>query len=212
MKIIAVNGSPRKNGNTAALLNCALDGAKAAGAETGFIQLSDLNYKGCMSCFACKLITGSHRCTWNDELKPALAELEKADGVIMGSPIYFMRLTAMMEGFLERFIFQYYTYNNETPSVFPGRLKTAFIYTMNATEEFITPFKGRLNTSEAFAEKIFGAGPELLYSCNTWQYPDYDRYEHACFSVEDKARQKREQFPKDCEAAYDLGAKMARGK
>ncbi|XWX63056.1 flavodoxin family protein [Desulfitobacterium sp. AusDCA] len=51
MKVIAINGSPRKNKNTATLLNKALEGA-----ETELIHLYDLNYKGCVSCFACTYI------------------------------------------------------------------------------------------------------------------------------------------------------------
>jgi len=54
MKVIAVNGSPRKKWNTATLLHKALDGAKSIGAQTEFIHLYDLNFKGCTSCFACK--------------------------------------------------------------------------------------------------------------------------------------------------------------
>jgi multimeric flavodoxin WrbA len=56
MKIVAFNGSPRKDGNTATLLNKALEGAAAHGAEIEMIQLYDLNFKGCISCFACKTI------------------------------------------------------------------------------------------------------------------------------------------------------------
>lgn len=54
MKVIAINGSPRKNWNTHKLLNAALEGAKSMGAETEIIHLYDLNYTGCRSCFACK--------------------------------------------------------------------------------------------------------------------------------------------------------------
>jgi multimeric flavodoxin WrbA len=53
-RVIAINGSPRKNGNTAILLQKALDGAASVGAETEIVHLVDLNYKGCTSCFACK--------------------------------------------------------------------------------------------------------------------------------------------------------------
>jgi Multimeric flavodoxin WrbA len=56
MKIIAFNGSPRKKWNTATLLQKALDGAASKGAETELIHLYDLNYKGCISCFACKTL------------------------------------------------------------------------------------------------------------------------------------------------------------
>jgi len=54
-KVIAINGSPRKNGNTATLLQNVLDGAKSQGAETEFVNLIDLKYQGCISCFACKI-------------------------------------------------------------------------------------------------------------------------------------------------------------
>jgi multimeric flavodoxin WrbA len=54
MKIIAINGSPRKDWNIATLLNEALEGAASQGAENELIHLYDLNYKGCISCFACK--------------------------------------------------------------------------------------------------------------------------------------------------------------
>lgn len=54
MKAIAVNGSPRRNWNTATLLRKALDGAKSVGADTELIHLYDMQYRGCISCFACK--------------------------------------------------------------------------------------------------------------------------------------------------------------
>ena len=56
-KALFINGSPRKNGNTAQLLKRAMDGAREAGAEVELVNLYDrsLNYKGCMSCFACKI-------------------------------------------------------------------------------------------------------------------------------------------------------------
>ena len=55
MNILAINGSPRKSGNTATLLNKALEGAASQGAKTELFHLYDLNFKGCISCFACKL-------------------------------------------------------------------------------------------------------------------------------------------------------------
>ncbi len=54
MNVVAINGSPRKNWNTAILLNKALEGAAAKNASTELIHLYDLNFKGCVSCFACK--------------------------------------------------------------------------------------------------------------------------------------------------------------
>ena len=90
MKVIAINGSPRKKWNTATLLEKALEGAASEGAETELIHLYDFNFKGCISCFACKLKDGKSygKCAMNDELTHVLAKLKEADAVILGSPIY----------------------------------------------------------------------------------------------------------------------------
>ena len=75
MKALFINGSPRKNGNTAQLLKRAMDGAREAGAEVELVNLYDrsLNYKGCMSCFACKLKGGKKGvCSFKDDLQPIL--------------------------------------------------------------------------------------------------------------------------------------------
>ncbi|MDQ0205205.1 flavodoxin family protein [Pectinatus haikarae] len=59
MKVLALNGSPRKKWNTAVLLQRALDGAASVGAQTELIHLYDLKYRGCTSCFACKRKDGT---------------------------------------------------------------------------------------------------------------------------------------------------------
>ena len=91
MKAIAINGSPRKGWNTATLLRKALAGAKKNGAKTELVHLYDLDYKGCISCFACKKIGGKSygRCAVKDELTPVLQRAAEADVLILGSPLYF---------------------------------------------------------------------------------------------------------------------------
>ena len=70
MKAIAINGSPRKGWNTDMLLKQALKGASDAGAETELIQLSELTFSGCRSCFACKRAGAeTGRCMWKDDLQ-----------------------------------------------------------------------------------------------------------------------------------------------
>jgi hypothetical protein len=81
---------------------------------------------------------------------------------------------------------------------------------MNAKEEMMKPFLSRMNPFENFAEIVLGNKSELLYSFNTWQYSDYNKYEHSAFSVEEKTKQKAEQFPLDCESAYHLGMRLAK--
>jgi multimeric flavodoxin WrbA len=99
MKIIAINGSPRKGWNTETLLQKALDGAAFQGAETELIQLSELDYKGCTSCFACKKINGIRACATRDGLTSVLNKTKESDGLIFGSPIYFGGITSGMGPF-----------------------------------------------------------------------------------------------------------------
>ena len=91
MKALFINGSPRKNGNTAQLLKRAMDGAREAGAEVELVNLYDrsLNYKGCMSCFACKVKGGKKGvCSFKDDLQPILHKAVEADVLVCGSGVY----------------------------------------------------------------------------------------------------------------------------
>src|SRR5690606_17818794 len=101
MKIIGINGSPRKNCNTAALIGKALEGAQSRGVETELIHLYDLDYKGCKSCFACKLKDGKSygTCAARDDLTPVLKKIEETDAIILGSPIYLGTATGEMRSF-----------------------------------------------------------------------------------------------------------------
>ena len=80
MKVMAINGSPRKKWNTATLLDKALEGAASQGAETELIHLYDLNYKGCISCFALsesinlRYILSKHKCNQRFRLRQGSAK------------------------------------------------------------------------------------------------------------------------------------------
>ncbi|WP_315074644.1 flavodoxin family protein [uncultured Clostridium sp.] len=211
MKIIAINGSPRKNCNTAALLKKALEGAASKGAETELINLYDLKYRGCISCFACKRKNGEHgKCAINDDLTPILEKLETADAIILGSPIYYMDITAGMISLLERFLFSHSIYSLEIPTVYPRKIPVGFIYTMNATEKQIDEFglKQSLTLRENMIARTTGKPLESLYSYNTYQFSDYEKYESSMFSEKEKAKQKAEQFPVDCQKAFDMGVTL----
>jgi multimeric flavodoxin WrbA len=113
--VIAINGSPRKNGNTAMLLQKALDGAAATGAKTEMIHLIDLDYKGCVSCFACKRKGTKYvcSCAMQDDLTPVLENVMSSNALILGSPIYLADVTSLMRGFIERFGFMNLSYDNK---------------------------------------------------------------------------------------------------
>ena len=89
MKVLAFNGSPRNTWNTATLLKKALEGAASQGAETEFIQLNELNMKGCQSCFSCKKRGGKSygNCALKDDMTPLYGKIEQADAFFVGSPV-----------------------------------------------------------------------------------------------------------------------------
>ncbi len=120
MKTIAVNGSPRKNWNTAILLENALKGAVSEGSKTELIHLYNLNFKGCISCFKCKKHGGKNfgKCAVKDDLTPVLKKIDKADVLIIGSPIYIGSVSGEMKSFMERLLFQYMIYSNPPQSSF----------------------------------------------------------------------------------------------
>ena len=210
-KLIAVNGSPRRNWNTAQLLQHAMQGAQEAGASAELVNLYALNYKGCTSCFACKVKSRPHgSCAMRDELSPVLEAVKSADAVIFGSPIYFMNLSAGMLAFLERLLFSNYIYSDEIPTVFPKKLPNAFIYTMNMTPKHFEQFgmSARLGMMEVFTEKILGVVPKILCVFDTVQFKDYSRYESSIFDGDAKLAHREAHFAEDCAAAYEIGREL----
>jgi len=212
MKIIGFNGSPRKTWNTATLLNKALEGAASQGAETELIHLYDLNYKGCISCFACKTKGGKSygRCPIQDDLAAIFKKAEEVDGIILGSPIYYGRVTGEMAAFMERFLFQYSVYSTPPQSLFPKKINTGFIYTMNVTEEQMKEFgmDKPIGFNEFALRNVFGVSQSLL-SFDTYQFEDYSKVVASRFDSEKKAKRREEVFPVDCRKAFDMGVKFA---
>ncbi|MCE1247331.1 MAG: flavodoxin family protein [Firmicutes bacterium] len=211
MKVIAINGSPRKKWNTATLLEKALEGAASKGAETELIHLYDLNYKGCISCFACKTIGGKSygRCPVKDDLKPVFKKIEEADAIILGSPIYLGRVSGEMASFMERLAFQYMEYKNPPQSLFPGKVKSAIIYTGNVDEEMLKAMgiDKNIEFNTNMMIRVFG-NTETLISFDTYQFDDYSKFEVTRFDPIHKAKVREEIFPIDCKKAFEMGAGM----
>ena len=214
MKVLAFNGSPRKKWNTATLLNKALEGADSQGADTELIHLYDLNYKGCLSCFSCKKKGGPSygKCAARDDLTPILKKVEEADALLLGSPIYFGTVSGEMRSFMERLIFPYHVYSYPPRSLFPRKIKTAFIYTMNVPEDWVEKLgynKSFLSTQMTL-QNIFGSS-EFLCSCDTYQFEDYSKVVVESFDPEKKAKRREEVFPLDFQKAFEMGVELTRG-
>ncbi len=213
-KVLAINGSPRKQWNTAMLLNKALEGAASQGAETEVIQLYDLNYKGCISCFACKQKDGKSygQCAYRDDLTPILERIEQVDAIILGSPIYLGAATGEMRSLMERLVFPYLVYADNPATLFNKKIPTGFIYTMNVKESQMKDmgYCYHFKITEMIMARVFGASESLLVT-DTYQFDDYSKYVAPRFNSAEKAQRRQEQFPVDCEKAFEMGARFVAG-
>jgi multimeric flavodoxin WrbA len=99
MRILAVCGSPRRNGNTQIMLEKLLEVCGEAGAETEFLFLRDYDIKPCDACESCGR---RKKCHVNDDLEKILPKVWAADGIVIGSPVYGMGVSAHTRLFLDR--------------------------------------------------------------------------------------------------------------
>ncbi len=205
-KIMIIDGGPRKNMNTAIMLEKFAEGAREAGAEVKIVRLYGIDYKGCMSCLACKIKDcASNVCKFKDALTPVLDEIAQADGLVLGSPIYFGDVTGQMRTFLERLAFPWLSYNDYSLTA-PKRMPVMLIETMNGTPE--------RNNSQGYGsmEPCIAAAlgePERLIAYNTYQVKSYDRFELAGFSEEAKRQWRDEHWEQDQQRAFEAGKRMA---
>ncbi|HEX9862273.1 MAG TPA: flavodoxin family protein [Candidatus Bathyarchaeia archaeon] len=102
MKVIAFNGSSRKDGNTALLLKRVLQVLEAEGIKTELIQLAGAPIRGCNACRTC-YTTKNKRCAIEDDKVNAyIQKMMKADGIILGSPVYFSMMTPELKALIDR--------------------------------------------------------------------------------------------------------------
>jgi len=100
MKIIGINASPRKEGNTAWVIGKMLEGASEHGAETESWHFSDLEIKPCRGCWGCK--KGDRGCVVDDDMQKLYEAIIPADGIILGSPVYMGQMSAQAKIFTDR--------------------------------------------------------------------------------------------------------------
>ncbi len=102
MNVVAVNGSARKDGNTAILLRHALGEIEAEGISTELVQLAGMRIHGCTACFRC-FANKDRRCAvTNDDVNAVIAKMDAADGILLGSPTYFADVTAEIKAVVDR--------------------------------------------------------------------------------------------------------------
>ena len=207
-KIIVIDGGPRKNFNTASMLQKFAEGAMSLSdkIEVKTVRLYGLDYKGCMSCMACKVKgKASNICKFKDAPTPVLEEIAEADGLALGSPIYFGDVTGQMRTFLERLAFPWLSYNDYSLTA-PKRMPVVLMETMNGTRE--------RNNSQGYGSMEYCiqttlGEPERLVAYNTYQVKNYERFELASFSEEAKRQWRDEHWERDLQKAFDAGKQMA---
>lgn len=100
MKVLAINSSARKDGNTAILINTVLEELNKAGIETEMIQLAGNVIEPCKACWACG---GQGNCVHRkDSFREVFEKMKEADGILLGSPVYSANVSANMQALLER--------------------------------------------------------------------------------------------------------------
>lgn len=210
MNTLIINGSPRKEGNTAQLCRAFVEGVKAQrkDAVVEMVNLYDYNYKGCRSCFACKRKGAATygKCVVKDEISPILDKALNTDILVLASPIYLMDVSGEYKSFLERLLFPVASYEVGYKSLAVKRMQVATIYTMNVPREMCPDQV--LASSEYFIGHVFRE-PRRVCAYNTYQFDDYSKYEVEVFDEAQKRRHRAEIFPLEWKEAYDLGKSMA---
>ena len=102
MNVIGFNGSPRKDGNTSALMNYLLREIAKEGIETRLVQLSEKAIHGCLACYKCFENKDRQCAVKKDALNECIEMMTKADGIILGSPSYFQDVTSEMKALIDR--------------------------------------------------------------------------------------------------------------
>jgi multimeric flavodoxin WrbA len=157
MKILGVMGSPRIGGNTDVLMDRALAGAKAAGADVEKVILDQLDIGPCRDCEGCAV---DCECIQDDDMIALYDKIHQADGLVLGTPIYWWGPTAQMKAFIDRWyaiardavmdrlvgkrVALLYTYGDDDPTDTAEPADTAFTRTMNYLD---MPIIGRVFAS-----------------------------------------------------------------
>ncbi|MBP2639805.1 MAG: NADPH-dependent reductase [Firmicutes bacterium] len=129
-KVVALMGSPRKNGNTATIIGEILKGAQDAGAETNLFNLIDMNIKPCVACYYCRQHEG---CAVKDDMQAVYEAIKNADAVIMGSPVYMFQVTGQMKMLMDR-LYPLLSGENGSYALRYGKKQTVTVYSQGADD------------------------------------------------------------------------------
>jgi len=102
MKVVAINGSARRDGNTALLIRHVFGELEKEGIETDLVQLAEQKIQGCVACYKCFSLKNKRCAITDDVVNECLAKMDNAEGIILGSPTYFADCTAQIKALIDR--------------------------------------------------------------------------------------------------------------
>lgn len=172
-----INGSPGKNGNAAQMMKKAAEGIKGAGGEGVITHLYDYQFKGCVSCFRCKLkLKEPDHCPVNDGIVGLLEDINHADGIVLGSTLYYSDVSGALRSFLERLYFSHMFYNKENRPA-PLSIPCAVIIACVIPSFGIVALKKKLRKVGKQLGHLCGTKPEYLSGMGTILFQKSFRYE-----------------------------------
>lgn len=215
MKVIAINASPRKDGNSAQLLESWIEGYRSVhpDVEVETVNLYSLHYTGCRSCFSCKKKGGPFygTCPIKDDIHDLVAEVYEADALAIASPTYFGNINGMLHSFLERAMFSKNTYHSNHESLAPKPVPVTMMYSCNCTPELAEKFHYPEHWDDLEAEigHVFKHPVSRVVAYNTVQFKHYDDYYVQMFREDEKHAWRDAHFADDLHTAKDTAANIA---
>ncbi len=160
-KILGINGSPRKGGNSDILLKTVLKAATAKGADTQEIYLRDYQFQSCIGCERCRK---DKECTGlNDGMQLLYPKVWEASGLVLVSPVHNYNMTAIMKAFIDR-LYCYYDFDKQRPGHWSSRLgghgRKAVIVAIG--EQFSLEEGGVSLTLETMRRAVAALGYEIV--------------------------------------------------
>ena len=200
MKTIVINAGPKRRDCNARLAKSALKGAESVGADVEYVDLYKLDLSGCRVCLICKNDEDVCKCFWRDELSPLIERIFDADCVLIAAPIFFSQPTSHYMAFLERLIYCMVSY--KTGNKFKGKVNVGLFYTINSPRDYFEKYiRPQLKQSEDLLKMLNGN-----VVIETYQNISKNM---SSSSTDDELKLKREQFARDLESVFEIGAELS---
>ena len=207
MKIIALNGSARKNWNDGQMLEQFIQGIHSVddGIEVKRVDVFDLNYKGCRGCLGCQLKTVSEiGCVVKDGAYDLLKKIRVADGLVYATPIYFMEISAQLRALFERLFYPGFG----APA--PEGLTVSAIYTMNQPQEVMEKlFRHPIDVMRRYFRELFRAEVDEVFAFQTLQWKNSELYRFSEEFYRERLSLHEQQWDKDLQNAFAAGVRLA---